>query len=102
MSSTSTPRFRLRNPELLQTLMQHTGDGTRTTIRDLADHAGVHHSFIGKVATGEQETVTAEVATAVSRRIGVDLLVIWAPAERTTAVLASRAAEPPSGQEVAA
>lgn len=98
MSSTLTPRFRLRDPKLLRTLMQHTGDGTRTTVRDLADRASVHHSFVGKIIAGEQETVTAEVATAISRRIGVDLLVLWSPEERTTASVIEQATE----QEVAA
>nr|BFD90670.1 hypothetical protein KitaXyl93_20300 [Kitasatospora sp. Xyl93] len=85
MSNTLTVRFQLRSSELLRTLMQHTGDGTRTTTRELAQVAGVHHSFVGKLLIGAQETATAEVAGAIADRIGVDLLILWAPAERTTA-----------------
>jgi plasmid maintenance system antidote protein VapI len=62
--------------------MQHTGDGTRTTVRELANCAGVHHSFIGKLVAGEQETVTEDVAKHVAQRIGVDLLVLWVPTQR--------------------
>jgi transcriptional regulator with XRE-family HTH domain len=79
---TLTLRFRLRNPQLLRELMKHTGDGTRTTVRELADVAGVHHSFIGKLLAGDQETVTIGVAAAISGRIGVDLLILWSPVER--------------------
>jgi len=82
LSSALTPRFRLRDPGLLRTLMRHTGDGTKTTVRELAECSGVHHSFIGKLIAGEQETVTVDVGAAISRRIGVDLLILWAPVER--------------------
>ncbi|MFB7910144.1 XRE family transcriptional regulator [Kitasatospora sp. NPDC056076] len=85
MSHTLTLRYRLRSPRLLRDLMQHTGDGTRTTTRELAALAQVHHSFIGKLLAGEQETVTADVAMSMSGRIGVDLLILWAPVERTDA-----------------
>jgi transcriptional regulator with XRE-family HTH domain len=63
--------------------MLHTGDGSRATVRDLADVAGVHHSYIGKLIIGEQATVTVEVASAIADRLGVDLLVLWEPVERT-------------------
>lgn len=89
MHSTSPPRFRLRNPELVTTLMRHTGDGTRTTVRDLARRADVHASLISRLLADNRVTVSFEVATAVSRRLGVDLLVIWMPAERTDSVLNS-------------
>lgn len=85
LSNTLTLRYRLRSPQLLRDLMQHTGDGTRTTTRELAALARVHHSFIGKLLAGEQETVTAEVATSLAARIGVDLLILWSPVERTDA-----------------
>lgn len=79
------PRFRLHSRDLLRTLMQHTGDGTRTTIRDLAKAVGVHPSHIGELLTGAQNTASAEVAAAIAARIGVDLLVLWTPAQRTAA-----------------
>ncbi|NUQ95603.1 MAG: hypothetical protein HOY79_03235 [Streptomyces sp.] len=85
MSNTLTLRYRLRSPRLLRDLMQHTGDGTRTTTRELAALAQVHHSFIGKLLAGEQETVTVDVAVSMAARIGVDLLILWSPVERTDA-----------------
>lgn len=93
----TVPRFQLHDPELLRTLMRRTGDGTRTTVRDLAKTAGVHSSHVGQLLTGDQKTATAEVASAISGRIGVDLLVLWAPVERTVA-----AAEQAPAEEVAA
>lgn len=63
--------------------MKNTGDGTRTSARDLATHAGCNYSHIGELMTGEQETASYEHAIGVCRRIGVDLLVLWSPVERT-------------------
>lgn len=85
------PRFRLHDPELLRTLMQHTGDGSRTTVRDLARCAGVHPSYISELLRGEQRTASAEAAAKVAQRIGVDVLVLWAPDERTTGAAAQLA-----------
>lgn len=79
----TVPRFQLHDPALLRILMRRTGDGTRTTVRDLAKHAGCHPSHIGELVKGHQKTAAADVAAAISGRIGVDLLVLWSPAERT-------------------
>jgi hypothetical protein len=67
--------------------MQNTGDGTRTSVRDLAEHAGCHPSHIGELLTGEQETASYEHAVGVCRRLGVDLLVLWTPVERADAAI---------------
>lgn len=69
--------------------MQNTGDGTRTTVRELAEHAGCYPSHIGELLTGEQETASYEHAAGVCARIGVDLLILWTPVERTDAVTRS-------------
>jgi hypothetical protein len=69
--------------------MQNTGDGTRTTVRELAEHAGCYPSHIGELLTGEQETASFEHAAGVCARIGVDLLVLWTPVERTDAAIRS-------------
>lgn len=87
MTNAPTPRWKLRSPELLRTLMKHTGNGTRTTARDLADYAGCHFSHIGELMNGSQETATYEHATAICGRIGIDLLVLWSPVERTEAAV---------------
>ena len=83
MTNATAPRWRLRSPDLLKTLMQNTGDGTRTTARDLAEHAGCNYSHIGELMNGEQKTASYEHAIAICRRLGVDLLVLWVPDERT-------------------
>jgi hypothetical protein len=67
--------------------MQNTGDGTRTSARDLASHAGCHFSHIGELMNGDQETATYEHALAVAGRIGVDLLVLWSPVQRADATV---------------
>jgi len=83
LTDAPAPRWRLRSPDLLKTLMQNTGDGTRTTARDLAKHAGCNYSHIGELMNGAQKTATYEHAAGVCRRLGVDLLVLWFPDERT-------------------
>lgn len=79
------PRFRPRNRATLRELMQNTGDGSSASIRDIAEVAGVAPSLIGEVLSGEQDTVSAEVAAEWSARIGCDLLVLFVPVERATA-----------------
>ncbi|MFD8936659.1 helix-turn-helix domain-containing protein [Streptomyces sp. NPDC059578] len=64
--------------------MKRTGDGKDVSVRDLAAAAGVHPSKIGHLRSGIRSTATAHEAEAISRRLGVDLLVLWAPAGRTT------------------
>lgn len=71
--------------------MRRTGDGSRTTVRELARCAGVHPSYISELLRGEQQTASADAAAGVARRIGVDLLVLWAPDERTTGAAAQLA-----------
>lgn len=76
-------RWRLHDRDLTRRLMQRTGDGSRTTVRDLAKAAGVHPSHIGKLLKDDHETASHDVAVAWSNRIGTDLLVQWVPVERT-------------------
>lgn len=73
--------------------MKHTGDGSRATVRDLAKCAGVHPSLISELLRGEQRTASAEVAAAISKRIGTDLLVLWVPDQRTATVATPELAE---------
>ena len=81
MTDTPSPRWRLRSPDLLRTLMQHTGDGSRVSIRELAEHVGCAPSHIHKLLT-EQETVSYEHVVLICERLGVDLLVLAAPESR--------------------
>lgn len=77
------PAHHLLDPDLLRRLMERTGDGTAVSTRTLAKAVGVHHSFIGHLLTGERATAPAEIANRISQRIGVDLLVLFAPTGRT-------------------
>lgn len=90
MTEAPATRWRLRSSELLQTLMKNTGDGTRTSARDLAAHAGCHFSHVGELMNGDQKTASYEVATAICRRLGIDLLVLWVPEERADAARQER------------
>lgn len=79
----STRTYQLEDPELLRRLMQRTGDGRAVSIRGLAQAAEVHHSTIGHLLTGEQETASQELAQAIADRIGVDMAVLWVQNGRT-------------------
>lgn len=73
--------------EVLRALMKRTGNGRAVSIRGLAEAAQVHHSTIGHLLTGEQESVPESVAQAIADRVGVDLLVLWERDGRTTRTL---------------
>lgn len=73
----------LVSPDLLVQLMERTGDGRPVSVRELARVAGVSHSKIGHLRTGERETADEHEAPAIANRLGVDLLVLWKPTGRT-------------------
>ncbi|MEU9576229.1 XRE family transcriptional regulator [Streptomyces chilikensis] len=76
-------RVVLHDRDLLEMIMRRTGDGSKVSTRALADAAGVHHSVIDAVLAGRARTVSARVAAAIARRLGVDFLVLWVPVGRT-------------------
>jgi transcriptional regulator with XRE-family HTH domain len=76
------PKYRLVSAELLRLLMQRTGTGSAVTGRRLARDVGVAHGIIGELLTGARDTVSATTAQAIAQRIGVDVLVLFVPAER--------------------
>lgn len=80
--STSTPMYRLWSGDLLRTLMQRTGTGSRLTVRELAAAADVSVGTIGSLTTGTQQLLPEEKAKRIAKVIGVDLLVLWVPCER--------------------
>lgn len=83
MRTQSNPML-LADPDLLIKLMKRTGDGTKVSVRELAEAADCHPSKIGHLRKGERETATEAEALAIARRLGVDLLVLWIPTGRTT------------------
>ncbi|MFF3034636.1 MULTISPECIES: helix-turn-helix transcriptional regulator [unclassified Streptomyces] len=76
-------RFLLVNPDRLRMLMARTGTGSAITLRALAAEVGVPHGTIDHLLSGEVRTQPAEVAYAISRVLGVDPLVLWAPTGRS-------------------
>ncbi|MFP8959993.1 hypothetical protein ACLIYP_05385 [Streptomyces nanhaiensis] len=91
-------RYRPVDRDMLRRIMQRTGDGSRASMRDIAEVAGVASSLIAEVLSGEQDTVSPDVAEAWSARVGCDLLVLWLPVQRTTIARSSRT---PAGSAVA-
>lgn len=79
-------RYHLVNPNLLRQLMQRTGAGTSISRRALAAAAGVPHGTIDHLINGDVRTQPDDVAYAIARTIGVDLLVLWAPTGRAVPV----------------
>lgn len=71
--------YRLVSVDLLRTLMERTGDGARVSIRNLADSAGCHHNTINALLQGRQNSVPMEVAHGICDRLGVGVLVLFAP-----------------------
>ncbi|MEU6342149.1 helix-turn-helix transcriptional regulator [Streptomyces sp. NPDC046977] len=80
--------FALVSADLLRTLMERTGTGQPISIRQLADSVGVPHGTIGNLLTGEQKSVPQDVAYSICERIGVDLLILFAPLGRQRSVAA--------------
>ncbi|MFD7224802.1 XRE family transcriptional regulator [Streptomyces sp. NPDC059892] len=81
------PMYRLADRDVLRSLMKRTGDGRPVSIRGLAEAAGVHHSTIGHLLTGAQDTASSAVAQAVADRIGCDRAVLWIEDGRTARTL---------------
>lgn len=83
---TQSNRMVIVDPGLLVQLMKRTGDGREVSVRELAEAAGCHPSKIGHLRSGERKTATEVEATAIARRLGVDLLVLWQDTGRTLPV----------------
>ncbi|MGW1437262.1 helix-turn-helix domain-containing protein [Streptomyces griseus] len=73
----------LVDSDMLVRLMQRTGTGSKVTVRELAEAAGVHPSTIGFLRTGAQRTAPRHIAQAIANRLGVDFLILWAPVGRS-------------------
>lgn len=80
------PRYLLLDPDLLRKLMERTGTGHSISGRELARRVGVPHGTIDGLLNGVTKTQPAEVAHGISRIIGVDILILWAPDGRAISV----------------
>ncbi len=74
-----TVRYTLRDRELLRKLMDHPGRGTPYSTRTLAAAVGCHHSQIGRLLDGTQETAEVDNAHDIAEAVGVAVLVLFIP-----------------------
>lgn len=81
-SEPALPRHLLVSPERLRMLMERTGTGAGISGRRLARDVGIPSATIDSLLNGVTRTQPAEVAQAIADRIGVDLLILWAPTGR--------------------
>jgi DNA-binding Xre family transcriptional regulator len=59
--------------------MQRTGTGQSVSHRELADAVGIPHQTIGQLLSGAQQSVPMVVAHGICDRLGVGVLVLFAP-----------------------
>lgn len=79
MAAMPPPMYELIDPELLRKLMERTGDGKPVSHRTLAKAAGCSHGTIGWLLDGTYPCVPFDVAHGMTRRLGVGVLVLFAP-----------------------
>jgi hypothetical protein len=72
-------RYTLRDRELLRKIMRHPGRGEPYSTRTLAAAVGCHHSLIGRLLDGTQETCDKDYAHRIREALGVAVLVLFAP-----------------------
>lgn len=93
MSVLQTPMV-LVSADLLVQLMKRTGDGRDVSVRELAEAAGCHPSKIDALRNGRRHRSTYGEASAIAKRLGVDLLVLWEHTGRTAPAPAEPVAVP--------
>ncbi|MFF8910204.1 helix-turn-helix domain-containing protein [Streptomyces olivaceoviridis] len=81
--SEAPPMYAVASGDRLKLLMERTGTGEPITSRELAAAAGVANGTIGALMTGAQRSVPESKAKAIAARLGVDLLVLFIPMERS-------------------
>jgi transcriptional regulator with XRE-family HTH domain len=82
--------YAVASPERLRMLMERTGTGEPVTSRQLAAATGISHGTIGALMAGTQHTVPEPKAKAIAAALGIDLLVLWVPMERSGRVFIPR------------
>lgn len=79
--------YSVASSDRLKFLMERTGTGEAITSRELAAAAKVSHGTIGALMSGAQRSVPEPKAKAIAAVLGVDLLVLWVPMERSGRLL---------------
>lgn len=77
--SSPTTLYRLVDRDLLARLMQRTSAGDALSGRQLAADIRVPHQTIAFLLNGDRSTVAMETAHAICNRLGVGVLVLFAP-----------------------
>jgi hypothetical protein len=75
--------YAVHSGDRLKTLMERTGTGESISSRGLATAAGVAHGTVGALMAGTKRTVPEPSAKAIASALGVDLLVLFVPMERS-------------------
>lgn len=72
-------RYELRDLNVFRWVMEHPGRGAPYSVRTLADAAGLKSSTVGHLVNGRTKTCEADAAHALTRVLGVAILVLFAP-----------------------
>ena len=83
VSGSQPTMYAVASSDRLKTLMERTGTGEPITSRELAAAAGVAHGTIGALMSGAQRHVPEDKARAITAALGVELKVLFIPAERS-------------------
>ncbi|MFF7290699.1 helix-turn-helix domain-containing protein [Streptomyces griseorubiginosus] len=83
MSEDPPQMYAVASSDRLKTLMERTGTGEAVTSRELAAKAGVAHGTVGALMSGAQRFVPEDKARAITTALGVELKVLFIPAERS-------------------
>lgn len=85
------PLYKLRDPDLLRTIMLNPGRGREYSIRELAKTVECPHATIGHLLTGERESCSSDTAHRITEAVGVALLVLFAPPASPAGDVSARA-----------
>lgn len=75
--------YAVASSDRLKLLMERTGTGEPITCRGLAAAADVADGTIGALMSGAQRMVPEHKAKAIAAALGIDLLVLFVPMERS-------------------
>ncbi|MEU5442738.1 MULTISPECIES: helix-turn-helix domain-containing protein [Streptomyces] len=75
--------YAVHSSNRLTMLMQRTGTGQSISSRELAKAAGVAAGTIGALMSGTQRAVPEDKAKRIAAVLGIDLLVLFVPLERS-------------------
>lgn len=72
-------RYTLRDLDLFKKIMKSPGRGVPYTVRELADATGISRSQVGRLLTGDIDSMNVNDAHALAEALGVAVLVLFMP-----------------------